>query len=189
MLPYLDIPFQHGSPTVLKRMRRPGAGREHARAHPCVARGSVRISPSAARSSSASRARPRPSSKSCSPGSTRRSSIASALQVLAGGRRRGERRSPPHVPPEMQDERYARFMEQAAAISRSELAAKVGRKMRVLVDAIDGNTAIARSEGDAPEIDGMVRIAKGGKLNGRRIRRCRDHRIRRSRSREQRWPK
>jgi ribosomal protein S12 methylthiotransferase len=36
--------------------------------------------------------------------------------------------------------------------------------MRVLVDAIDGNTAIARSEGDAPEIDGTVRIAKGGKL-------------------------
>ena len=37
--------------------------------------------------------------------------------------------------------------------------------MRVLVDAIDGNTAIARSEGDAPEIDGVVRIVpKGGKL-------------------------
>ena len=36
--------------------------------------------------------------------------------------------------------------------------------MRVLVDAIDGNTAIGRSEGDAPEIDGTVRITRGGKL-------------------------
>jgi ribosomal protein S12 methylthiotransferase len=36
--------------------------------------------------------------------------------------------------------------------------------MRVLADAVDGNTSIARSEGDAPEIDGTVRIARGGKL-------------------------
>jgi ribosomal protein S12 methylthiotransferase len=36
--------------------------------------------------------------------------------------------------------------------------------MRVLVDSIDGTKAIARSEGDAPEIDGVVRVAKGGKL-------------------------
>ena len=41
---------------------------------------------------------------------------------------------------------------------------KPGRRMRVLVDAIDGETAIARSEGDAPEIDGTVRIGRGGKL-------------------------
>jgi ribosomal protein S12 methylthiotransferase len=55
-------------------------------------------------------------------------------------------------------------MQKSAQISSARLAAKVGRKMRVLVDTIDGNTAIARSEGDAPEIDGTVRIARGAKL-------------------------
>jgi ribosomal protein S12 methylthiotransferase len=70
----------------------------------------------------------------------------------------------PHVPPDVQEERLARFMQKSAAISATKLAAKVGCRMRVLVDAIDGNTAIARSEGDAPEIDGTVRIARGGKL-------------------------
>ena len=47
------------------------------------------------------------------------------------------------------------------AIHQSRVA---GRRLRVLVDAVDGNTAIARSESDAPEIDGIVRIARGGKL-------------------------
>ena len=70
----------------------------------------------------------------------------------------------PHVPPDVQEERLARFMQKSAEISAARLAAKVGREMQVLVDAIDGNVAIARSEGDAPEIDGIVRIARGGKL-------------------------
>jgi len=70
----------------------------------------------------------------------------------------------PHVAPAIQEERLARFMQKSASISAARLAAKVGRKMRVLVDAIDGNTAIARSEGDAPEIDGVVRFGKAGKL-------------------------
>ena len=55
-------------------------------------------------------------------------------------------------------------MQKSAGISAAKLAAKVGRTMRVLVDSIDGNEAIARTEGDAPEIDGVVRIARGGKL-------------------------
>jgi len=68
------------------------------------------------------------------------------------------------VPPEVKRERYQRFMELATAISQARLAAKVGRRMQVLVDAIDGNTAIARSRGDAPEIDGTVRISGAGRL-------------------------
>jgi len=71
---------------------------------------------------------------------------------------------PDHVPAQIQEERYARFMERAAAISAERLQARVGRRMRVLVDAVEKNTAIARSEADAPEIDGVVRIAKAGKL-------------------------
>ena len=65
----------------------------------------------------------------------------------------------PHVDPEVQEERLARFMQKSAAISAAKLAAKVGRRMQVLVDAVDGNTAIARSMADAPEVDGIVRIA------------------------------
>ncbi|HEX6636980.1 MAG TPA: 30S ribosomal protein S12 methylthiotransferase RimO, partial [Steroidobacteraceae bacterium] len=70
----------------------------------------------------------------------------------------------PHVAPGVQEERLARFMEKSASISAAKLAAKVGRRMRVLVDALDGNTAIARSAADAPEIDGVVLIRKGSKL-------------------------
>jgi ribosomal protein S12 methylthiotransferase len=55
-------------------------------------------------------------------------------------------------------------MQKSAAISAARLSAKIGRRMRVLVDAIDGNTGVARSEADAPEIDGVVLIKKGGKL-------------------------
>jgi len=64
-----------------------------------------------------------------------------------------------HVAPAVQEERYARFMERAAAISARRLAARVGLRMRVLVDALTDGTATARSEADAPEIDGVVRIA------------------------------
>jgi ribosomal protein S12 methylthiotransferase len=71
---------------------------------------------------------------------------------------------PDPVPEEVKEDRLARFMEVAAAISEEKLAAKVGRRMRVLVDQVDEDEgAIARSEADAPEIDGVVRIAKPGK--------------------------
>jgi ribosomal protein S12 methylthiotransferase len=72
-------------------------------------------------------------------------------------------REPP-VPPELKQERRARFMELSAEISRKRLAAKVGRTLQVLVDAIDGAVAVARSSSDAPEIDGTVRIRGGAKL-------------------------
>jgi ribosomal protein S12 methylthiotransferase len=71
---------------------------------------------------------------------------------------------PDPVPESVKEERLARFMEVAAAISAEKLAAKVGLSMRVLVDHVDPEAgAIARSAADAPEIDGVVRIAKPGK--------------------------
>jgi ribosomal protein S12 methylthiotransferase len=71
---------------------------------------------------------------------------------------------PDPVPEEVKEERLARFMEVAAAISAEKLAAKVGQKMRVLVDTVDAEEgAVARSAADAPEIDGVVRIAKPGR--------------------------
>jgi len=163
VLPYLDIPFQHGSPTVLKRMRRPAHGQN-------------------------TLARIQRWRKECPdlvlrstfivgfPGETE-AEFEELLQWLDEAQldRVGcfkyspvegatANALPDHVPPEIQEERYGRFMERAAAISAERLAARVGRKMRVLVDAVEKNIAIARSEADAPEIDGVVRIAKGGKL-------------------------
>jgi ribosomal protein S12 methylthiotransferase len=71
---------------------------------------------------------------------------------------------PDPVPDEVKAERHARFMEVAAAISAEKLAAKVGQQMRVLVDQVDPEQgAIARSAADAPEIDGVVRIARPGR--------------------------
>ena len=69
-----------------------------------------------------------------------------------------------HVPAAVQEERYGRFMERAAAISARRLAARVGRRTRVLVDALADGAATARSEADAPEIDGVVRIEPAGRL-------------------------
>jgi ribosomal protein S12 methylthiotransferase len=163
ILPYLDIPFQHGSPSVLKRMRRPAHGQD-------------------------TLARIQRWRKECPdlvlrstfivgfPGETE-AEFEELLQWLDEAQldRVGcfkyspvegaaANALPDHVPPEVQEERYARFMERAAAISAQRLSARVGRRMHVLVDTVEKNTAIARSEADAPEIDGVVRISKGGKL-------------------------
>ena len=71
---------------------------------------------------------------------------------------------PDPVPEEVKEERLGRFMEVAAAISAERLAAKVGLSMRVLVDHVDPQDgAVARSAADAPEIDGVVRVARPGK--------------------------
>jgi ribosomal protein S12 methylthiotransferase len=70
----------------------------------------------------------------------------------------------PQVPAELKAERRGRFMELSREISAQKLAQKVGRKMRVLVDRIDGNAAIARSSSDAPEIDGVVRVSHSKQL-------------------------
>jgi ribosomal protein S12 methylthiotransferase len=163
VLPYLDIPFQHGSPSVLKRMRRPAHGQDtlariqrwREQCPDLVLRSTFIVG---------------------FPGETE-AEFEELLQWLDEAQldRVGcfkyspvegaaANALPDHVPPEVQEERYARFMERAAAISTQRLSARVGRKMRVLVDAVERNIAIARSEADAPEIDGVVRIAKAGKL-------------------------
>jgi ribosomal protein S12 methylthiotransferase len=163
VLPYLDIPFQHGSPTVLKRMRRP-AHAENALAR--IQRWREICPDLTLRSTFIVGF----------PGETEAEfeELLQWLDTAQLDRVGAFKYSPvegapandvaPHVPPEVQEERLARFMERASQISAARLAAKVGRRMQVLVDAIDGKAAIARSEGDAPEIDGIVRIRNGGKL-------------------------
>jgi ribosomal protein S12 methylthiotransferase len=157
VLPYLDIPFQHGSPSVLKRMRRPAHSEntlERIRAwrRECpdlVIRSTFIVG---------------------FPGETEREfeQLLDWLDAAQLDRVGCFKYSPvegatanalaEHVPAEVQQERYQRFMERAAEISQARLAARVGRRMRVLVDSVDKGTAIARSAADAPEIDGVVHI-------------------------------
>ena len=164
VLPYLDVPFQHGSPRVLKLMKRPAHAenaleRIHAWREVCpdIAIRSTFIVGF--------------------PGETERDFelllewIEEARLDRVGcfkyspvdGAKANDLPDP--VPDEVKQERHDRFMEVAARISAEKLADKVGRRMRVLVDAIDGEFAIARSEADAPEIDGVVRIVDGDGLS------------------------
>ena len=75
------------------------------------------------------------------------------------------RELPDHLPEDVKQDRWDRFMARAGAISREKLRAKVGRTVRVLVDAVrpDG-VAVARSAADAPEIDGHVYVRNARSL-------------------------
>jgi ribosomal protein S12 methylthiotransferase len=159
VLPYLDVPFQHGSPAVLKRMRRPA----HAEDTLARIRAWRQVCPELV---------VRSTFIVGFPGETE----AEFGELLAwmdeaqldrvgcfkyspveGAAANG---LPEHVPTAIQEERYARFMERASAISARRLQRRVGSHMRVLVDSVDGAAAVARSEADAPEIDGVVHLTK-----------------------------
>jgi ribosomal protein S12 methylthiotransferase len=163
VLPYLDVPFQHGSPGVLKRMRRPAHAENTLRR---IAQWRAQCPDLTLRSTFIVGF----------PGETE-AEFEELLTWLeeAGLDRVGCFKYSPvegaaanaladHVPPALQEERYGRFMERAAAISAARLAARVGRTMRVLVDAVADGAATARSEADAPEIDGLVRIADARRI-------------------------
>ncbi len=167
VLPYLDIPFQHGSPSVLKRMRRPAHGqdtleriRRWRRECPDLVLRSTFIVgfPGETEQEFRQLLDWLEEAQLDRVGCFRYSPVAGAAANAL----------PDHVPAQVQDERYARFMECAADISSRRLAARVGRRMRVLVDSIEATPgsrfAIARSEADAPEIDGVVRIDAPGDL-------------------------
>jgi ribosomal protein S12 methylthiotransferase len=163
VLPYLDIPFQHGSPSVLKRMRRPA----HAEDTLARIRGWRGRCPELTLRSTFIVG---------FPGETEAEfqELLDWLDEAQLDRVGAFAYSPvegatandvaPHVAPEIQQERLARFMEKAQAISRERLAARVGREETVLVDSVEGTKAIARSRGDAPEIDGVVRISRAAGL-------------------------
>jgi ribosomal protein S12 methylthiotransferase len=166
VLPYLDIPFQHASARILKLMKRPAAAEDTLeriaawrRAVPDITIRSTFIVgfPGETeedfsrlldwlRAAELDRV-------GCFEYSPVEGAAANALHQAA-------------VPDEIKQSRRARFMELAAEISALKLARKVGRTLQVLVDRTEGDTAIARSAGDAPEIDGIVRIhgAKGLKV-------------------------
>ena len=163
VLPYLDIPFQHGSPTVLKRMKRPAAAegtldrlREWRRVCPDLVLRSTFIVgfPGETEAEFEELLAWLDEAQLDRVGAFKYSPVEGARANAAGA----------HVDPAIQEERLARFMERAQRISAARLAARVGREETVLVDGIEDGTAIARSRGDAPEIDGVVRVKKGAKL-------------------------
>ena len=160
ILPYLDIPFQHASPTVLKNMRRP-ANQEKVLERLAKWRG---ICPDIA---------VRSTFIVGFPGETD-AEFEYLLQWMKEARLErvgcfkyepvsgatSNDMGLPQVPDEVKAERYARFMETQQVISEEILASRVGREIDVLVDEIDdeNNEAVARSQWDAPEIDGNVFI-------------------------------
>jgi ribosomal protein S12 methylthiotransferase len=163
VLPYLDIPFQHGSPTVLKRMRRPAhsedtLARIHAWRRSCpqlTLRSTFIVGfPGETEAEFAELLAWLDEAQLDRVGCFKYSPVAgAAANALAS-----------HVAAEVQEQRYARFMERAALISARRLAARVGTKSRVLVDEVSDGVAIARSAAEAPQIDGVVRIREAGRL-------------------------
>jgi ribosomal protein S12 methylthiotransferase len=164
VLPYLDIPFQHASARILKLMRRPAAAENTLER---IAAWRRQVPDMTLRSTFIVGF----------PGETERDFqelldwMKSAQLDRVGcfeyspveGATANALAEPP-VPDEVKVERRARFMELAAQISAKRLKKKIGRTLQVLVDSIDGDTAVARSAGDAPEIDGVVRVAGAQRL-------------------------
>jgi len=161
ILPYLDIPFQHASPSILRAMKRPAAAedtltriRAWRTALPDLALRSTFIVgfPGETESDFSTLLEWLEQAQLDRVGCFQYSPVeGAAANALEGA-----------VPDELKAERYDRFMRAAARISAARLASKVGRDMRVLVDRIEGRKAIARSAADAPEIDGVVRIGGRG---------------------------
>ena len=155
ILPYLDIPFQHASPDVLKAMRRP------AHQEKTLERilGWRKVCPDLAIRSTFIVG---------FPGETE-----SDFQVLLDWLKEAKltrvgcfryenvqgarsRELPGHVPDDVKEDRWHRFMQAQQAISQQVLSSKVGRTVDVLIDEVDGEGAIGRTPWDAPDIDGSV---------------------------------
>lgn len=158
VLPYLDIPFQHGSPSVLKRMKRPAAQEK-----------------TLARIQKWREVCPDLTLRSTFivgfPGETDAEfeellSFMQEAQIDRAGCFKFEpvRGAPASVlenpvPEDVKEKRHKRFMELQQAISARKLKKKIGRREKVLIDAVDGHTARGRTRGDAPEIDGVVHVS------------------------------
>lgn len=160
ILPYLDIPFQHAHPDVLKRMARPAAAAKTldeiaAWRRDCpeiVLRSTFIVG---------------------YPGETE-AEFQTLLDWMdeaqldrvgcfqyenVDGARSND--LPDHVPEEVKQERWDRFMEKAQAISEAKLEAKIGTIQQVIVDEVDAEGATCRTKADAPEIDGNLFIDEG----------------------------
>lgn len=157
ILPYLDIPFQHADPGVLKRMARPAAAAKT-------------LDEIAAWRSVCPDITLRSTFIVGYPGETE-AEFQTLLDWMdeaqldrvgcfqyenVAGARSNE--LPDHVPDEVKQERWDRFMAKAQAISEAKLEAKVGHTIQVIVDEVDDEGATCRTKADAPEIDGNLFI-------------------------------
>src|SRR5579863_9979309 len=141
VLPYLDIPFQHGSPAVLKRMRRPAHAvntLERVRAWRAVCPDLVIRSTFIVGFPGETEAEFEELLEWI--GEARLDRVGCFKYSPVEGAKANELAD--HIPPEVQEERYERFMARAAKISSRRLASRVGRRARVLVDALEDAHAI-----------------------------------------------
>jgi ribosomal protein S12 methylthiotransferase len=163
ILPYLDVPFQHGSPRILRAMKRPASAEnalERIRAWRAICP-DLTI---------------RSTFITGFPGETEED-FAQLLDFLSEAQldRVGAFAYSPvegasanelagALPDDVREERCARLMAFQEDISTQRLERKIGRTLTVLVEEVDEEGAVARSEGDAPEIDGLVLIPDGAEL-------------------------
>lgn len=155
ILPYLDIPFQHASPNVLKNMKRPA----HAENTLARIKKWRELAPNLILRSTFVVGFPGETEQDfqilldwldeveldrvgCFKYSPVEGAKANAL--------------PDHVPEDIQQERWERFMQKSQEISTRKLARRIGQTLQVLVDDVDDEGAVARTMADAPNIDGMV---------------------------------
>ena len=164
VLPYLDIPLQHGSPSVLRRMKRPAAAEK-----------------TLDRISQWREVCPEITLRSTFivgyPGETeaefqelltfleeaRLDRVGCFKYSPVAGAAANELPNP--VADEVKAERWERFMATQQEISSAKLHTKIGQRIEVLIDSVDENGAIGRSKGDAPEIDGVVHLPGANTLN------------------------
>jgi ribosomal protein S12 methylthiotransferase len=162
VLPYLDIPFQHASPAVLRAMRRPA---NDAKVVDRIRKWRDMVPDLALRSTFVLGF----------PGETEADfqyllDWMAEAQIDRAGAFRYEavegaaaNALPGAVPEDVKDDRWHRFMTAQSAISATRLAIKVGRDIDVLIDAVDDEGgASGRSKYDAPEIDGEVHLRDAG---------------------------
>ena len=164
VLPYLDIPFQHAAPSMLKAMRRPA---NDARVLARIAAWRAQVPDLALRSTFIVGF----------PGETEADFAyllgwlghaqldrvgAFKYEAVAGA---AANDLPGSVPEDVKEERWHRFMAVQARISAARLAARVGQTLDVIIDAVDDEgRASGRSKFDSPEIDGEVHLRAAGGL-------------------------
>jgi ribosomal protein S12 methylthiotransferase len=163
ILPYIDIPFQHAHPDVLRRMKRPA----HQEKTADRIRSWRETCPDLTIRSTFITGFPGETEEEFEflldwlddvqldrVGCFKYEPVAGATSNALEG----------HVPPEVMDRRWHRFMKKQAEISARRLRKKVGTRQQVIVDEVGPTVVKARSKGDAPEIDGAVFIHTKRKL-------------------------
>jgi ribosomal protein S12 methylthiotransferase len=163
ILPYLDIPFQHASPAVLRAMRRP-AHQEKTAERIAAWR---KVCPDLALRSTFIVGFPGETEEDFELllewlREAKLNRVGCFKYEAVAGAPAND--LPSAIPEEVKDERWHRFMAAQQEVSREILAARVGTKIDVIVDEVDEDGALCRSKWDAPEIDGSVFLDGGQAL-------------------------